>query len=162
MVIGNPPYKEKARGLGGWVESPTAHTVVPLRAWMPPVEWGVSAHVKHLRNLYVYLLALGDLESLWRQHRRTRYPAGYSATGYRVFHHRRGVSERACFQKMRADLRRDTDEIWLIRLLARGSPARGRLARVSGSSAAGMRRPRGPACRLRPRGAGAGAFLLAA
>lgn len=43
VVIGNPPYKERARGLGGWVESGTAHTVVPLRVWIPPVAWGVSA-----------------------------------------------------------------------------------------------------------------------
>ena len=54
MVIGNPPYKEKARGRGGWVESGTGNNFDPLRAWMPPVEWGVSAHSKHLRNLYVY------------------------------------------------------------------------------------------------------------
>jgi hypothetical protein len=54
VVIGNPPYRERARGRGGWVESGTANFQAPLRAWMPPVEWGVSAHVKHLRNLYVY------------------------------------------------------------------------------------------------------------
>src|ERR1039457_7601975 len=40
VVIGNPPYKEKAMGRGGWVESgdKNAKEVAPLAAWMPPVE----------------------------------------------------------------------------------------------------------------------------
>jgi hypothetical protein len=71
VVIGNPPYKEKANGLGGWIESGTrgatgtlktwippsevsAHATGPLKTWIPPPEWKVSAHAKHLRNLYVY------------------------------------------------------------------------------------------------------------
>ncbi len=54
VVIGNPPYKEKAKDLGGWVESGSPDLAAPLQAWMPPREWGVGAHAKHLRNLYVY------------------------------------------------------------------------------------------------------------
>ena len=56
VVIGNPPYKEKAKGRGGWVEqgNPNAKEPAPLDAWMPPAEWGAGAHSKHLRNLYVY------------------------------------------------------------------------------------------------------------
>ena len=44
VVIGNPPYKEKAKGRGGWVESgsPDAGRPAPLAAWMPPREWGVG------------------------------------------------------------------------------------------------------------------------
>jgi hypothetical protein len=56
VVIGNPPYKEKAKGRGGWVEEGT-HTAAddsPLSKWTPPASWGVGAHAKHLRNLYVY------------------------------------------------------------------------------------------------------------
>ena len=94
VVIGNPPYRERARGRGGWVENGTGNVSGPLRAWAPPVEWGVSAHVKHLRNLYVYLLALGDLESLWRQHRYTEHTASDAATRHRVLHHRGGFSQR--------------------------------------------------------------------
>src|SRR5271155_768265 len=30
VVIGNPPYKEKARGRGGWIEGGTGNTVIPL------------------------------------------------------------------------------------------------------------------------------------
>ena len=57
VVIGNPPYKDKAKGLGGWVENGSANRPtqpVPLADWMPPPEWNVGAHAKHLRNLYVY------------------------------------------------------------------------------------------------------------
>ena len=56
VVIGNPPYKEKAKGLGGWIESGSTgeEIAAPLRRWKPPVEWNVGAHAKHLRNLYVY------------------------------------------------------------------------------------------------------------
>lgn len=54
VVIGNPPYKEKAKGRGGWVESGSANTKAPLLRWMPPADWGVGTHAKHLRNLYVY------------------------------------------------------------------------------------------------------------
>src|SRR6516164_2550085 len=56
VVIGNPPYKEKAKGRGGWVEKGTyAGGKDPLlNKWIPPADWGVGAHAKHLRNLYVY------------------------------------------------------------------------------------------------------------
>ena len=56
VVIGNPPYKEKAKGRGGWVEGEgrAKGAYAPLDDWMPPREWGVGAHSKHLRNLYVY------------------------------------------------------------------------------------------------------------
>ena len=54
VVIGNPPYKEKAKGMGGWVEDRGPGLRAPLDDWQPPAEWGVGAHAKHLRNLYVY------------------------------------------------------------------------------------------------------------
>ena len=54
MVIGNPPYKEKAKGFGEWVEHRGPGLRAPLDDWQPPVDWGVGAHAKHLRNLYVY------------------------------------------------------------------------------------------------------------
>lgn len=40
VVIGNPPYKERARGLGGWIENSTGNAVAPLHDWMPPSAWG--------------------------------------------------------------------------------------------------------------------------
>ena len=50
VVIGNPPYKEKAEGRGGWVEKGSGGKLVALLdRWKPPPEWGVGAHVKHSR-----------------------------------------------------------------------------------------------------------------
>jgi len=51
VVLGNPPYKEKAKGLGGWVEDRGKGQRTPLDDWQPPIDWGVGAHAKHLRNL---------------------------------------------------------------------------------------------------------------
>ncbi len=45
VVIGNPPYKEKAEGRGGWIEKGARRqAAAPLDRWTPPAEWGVGAH----------------------------------------------------------------------------------------------------------------------
>ncbi len=108
VVIGNPPYKDKAKGLGGWVEgqTPEAEKSALLASWAPPKEWKVSAHSKHLRNLYIYF---------WRW-----------AT-WKVFDHEKsnnagvvcyitvaGFLNGPGFQKMRDYLRRICDDIWVI------------------------------------------------
>jgi len=54
VVIGNPPYKEKAKGRGGWIENGSdanKELTAPMDRWLPPTEWGVGAHAKHLKNL---------------------------------------------------------------------------------------------------------------
>ncbi|MFN3537111.1 MAG: type ISP restriction/modification enzyme, partial [Brevundimonas sp.] len=119
VVIGNPPYKEKAKGLGGWVEDRGPDLRAPLDDWQPPVEWGVSAHAKHLRNLYVYFWRW----AAWKVFGGDPYRSGSEKKALRNWTERKGV---VCFitvagflngpgfQKMRADLRRDADEIWVI------------------------------------------------
>jgi predicted helicase len=76
VVIGNPPYKEKAKGRSGWIKqgSDTNKKVSALLdRWSPPEAWGVSAHAKHLKNLYVYF---------WRWATLKVFGAGwYAATG---------------------------------------------------------------------------------
>src|SRR5439155_17531831 len=61
VVIGNPPYLEKARGKGGWVEKgdPGAAQAPILNDFMPPKEWGISAHARHLYNLNVFFWRWG-------------------------------------------------------------------------------------------------------
>lgn len=112
VVIGNPPYKEKAKGRGGWIEEHADKTPAPLDRWQPPPDWGVGAHAKHLRNLYVYF---------WRW--ATWKVFGDGATDAQAAPGRRGV---VCFitmagflnglgfQAMRDDLRRTSDEIWVV------------------------------------------------
>lgn len=113
VVIGNPPYKERAKGRGGWIETGSANVAAPLRDWMPPADWGVGAHAKHLRNLYVYFWR-------WAAWKVFEDGAGLfnapslNREGIVCFITVAGFLNGPGFQKMRADLRRDTDEIWVI------------------------------------------------
>ena len=132
VVIGNPPYKEKAKGLGGWIESGSTgeEIAAPLLRWIPPADWNVSAHTKHLRNLYVYFWRWATWKVFGDGGRSiAEDPAldiigdgGPSRTEGRA-PDRRGIVSFITvagflngpgFQKMRAELRRDADEIWVI------------------------------------------------
>ncbi len=114
VVIGNPPYKEKAKGLGGWVENGSPNRPAPLTDWMPPPEWNVGTHTKHLRNLYVYFWrwatwkVFGDGDPTELQDRQR------DQTGIVSFITAAGFLNGPGFQKMRADLRAETDEVWVI------------------------------------------------
>lgn len=117
VVLGNPPYKSKSRGKGGWIESGNKDVGqrAPLADFIPPSGWGVGAHVKHLYDPYVYF---------WRW-----------AT-WKVFDHhpeaRRGVVcfitlsgflDGPGFQRMRDYLRRTADQIWVIDCTPEGHQA---------------------------------------
>lgn len=108
VVLGNPPYKEKAKGKGGWIEGETKddEESAPLADWMPPREWGVGVHAKHLRNLYVYF---------WRWATWKVFDHGPgSRTGVVCFITVAGFLDGPGFQGMRDYLRRKCDEIWVI------------------------------------------------
>jgi hypothetical protein len=108
VVIGNPPYKEKAKGRGGWVEEGT-HAEAddsPLSKWMPPASWGVGAHAKHLRNLYVYFWR-------WATWKVFDHDPENDA-GVVCFITVAGFLNGPGFQKMRDYLRRTADRIWVI------------------------------------------------
>ncbi|MBR1235191.1 N-6 DNA methylase [Bradyrhizobium sp. AUGA SZCCT0182] len=115
VVIGNPPYKEKAEGRGGWIEAGSGGKLVaPLDRWRPPAEWGVGAHGKHLKNLYVYF---------WRWATWKVFGSGnYAATGFPdkdeegivCFITVAGFLNGPGFEKMRDDLRRACSEIWIV------------------------------------------------
>ncbi|MGH6814173.1 MAG: type ISP restriction/modification enzyme [Hyphomicrobiaceae bacterium] len=117
VVIGNPPYKEKAKGRGGWIERGSdvnRQQTTPMDRWMPPAEWGLGAHAKHLKNLYVYF---------WRWATLKVFGSGwYAATGQKeqdrsgivCFITAAGFLNGPGFQKMREDLRRDCTAIWVI------------------------------------------------
>ena len=108
VVIGNPPYKEKAKGRGGWIEGETddAEKSAPLADWMPPREWGVGAHSKHLRNLYIYFWRWAT----WKVF--DHHPAANH--GLVCFITVAGFLSGPGFQKMRDYLRRTCDDIWVI------------------------------------------------
>jgi Type ISP C-terminal specificity domain/N-6 DNA Methylase len=112
VVIGNPPYKEKAKGRGGWVEGEGSknQASAPLTDWIPPREWKASAHSKHLRNLYVYFWRWAT----WKVFDRKPPNTSASNTGIVLFITVAGFLGGPGFQKMRDYLRRTCDDIWVI------------------------------------------------
>ncbi|MGC2744744.1 MAG: type ISP restriction/modification enzyme, partial [Candidatus Angelobacter sp.] len=108
VVIGNPPYKEKAMGRGGWVEDAgkNAAKPAPLMDWIPPREWGAGAHAKHLRNLYIYFWR-------WATWKVFDHDPAHN-TGIVCFITVAGFLNGPGFQKMRDYLRRTCDDIWVI------------------------------------------------
>jgi hypothetical protein len=106
VVIGNPPYKEKADGRGGWIESGTKGREAPLDRWKAPREWSVGAHAKHLKNLYIYF---------WRWATWKVFGTGLAAStglpekdeeGIICFITAAGFLNGPGFERMRDDLRR--------------------------------------------------------
>lgn len=107
VVIGNPPYKEKAKGLGGWIEGEVGQVAkAPLADWMPPTDWGVGAHAKHLRNLYVYFWRWAT----WKVY--DHHPA--NNTGIVCFITVAGFLNGPGFERMRQYLRQTCDDVWVI------------------------------------------------
>jgi hypothetical protein len=120
VVIGNPPYKEKAKGRGGWIEQGSDGREAPLDRWLPPAAWGVSAHAKHLKNLYIYF---------WRWATWKVFGTGLNAStgleetdraGIVCFITVAGFLNGPGFERMRDDLRRSCREIWVIDCSAEG------------------------------------------
>ena len=125
VVIGNPPYKEKAKGKGAWVESGSKAkgVVAPLDAWKDaPKEWKMGVHAHKLSNLYVYFWRWAS----WKVFGGAPILADGSKNprqGLVCFITMTGFINGPGFQKMRADLRRDADEIWVINCAPEGMQA---------------------------------------
>ncbi|MEU1605810.1 type ISP restriction/modification enzyme [Micromonospora matsumotoense] len=108
VVLGNPPYKDKSHGKGGWIESgnPAVGQPAPLRDFVPPPEWGVSTHVKHLYNPYVYFWRWAT----WKVF--DHHPE--AGRGVICFITVAGFLDGPGFAKMRDYLRRTADRIWVV------------------------------------------------
>lgn len=118
VVIGNPPYKEKARGKGSWIEAGSGNRAAPLLDWMPPKSFGRSAtaNAKHLRNLYIYFWrwAAWKVFEQGQGGRDKQPPIEECFSGLVCYITVAGFLNGPGFQKMREELRRDCDEIWVI------------------------------------------------
>ena len=116
VVIGNPPYKEKAKGKGAWVESGSGNRAAPLNDWQPPKAWKVGRHAKHLRNLYVYFWrwAAWKVFEQGAGGRDKQPPVEEKLAGMVCYITVSGFLNGDGFQKMRADLRSQCDDIWVI------------------------------------------------
>ena len=114
VVIGNPPYKEKAKGRGGWVEQGSSGRPAPMDLWTPPREWKVSAHAKHLKNLYVYFWRWATWKVFAPDVLATTGLEAEDRGGIVCYITVSGFLNGPGFQKMRAELRRDASAIWVI------------------------------------------------
>lgn len=114
VVIGNPPYKNQASGLGSWIEKGSAGRISPMERWTPPPEWGISAHAHHLKNLYVYFWRWATLKVFGTGWREATGETEADRFGIICFITVAGFLNGPGFQKMREDLRRDCNDIWVI------------------------------------------------
>lgn len=116
VVIGNPPYKNAAMGKGSWVENGSGNSPAPLNDWQPPVAWGVGTDAKNLRNLYVYFWrwAAWKVFEQGAGGRDRQPPVEEKLAGMVCYITVSGFLNGPGFQKMRADLRSQCDDIWVI------------------------------------------------
>jgi hypothetical protein len=115
VVIGNPPYKEKAEGRGGWIEKGAGGKLhAPLDRWKAPLEWGVGAHGKHLKNLYVYFWRWATLKVFGSGRFAATGVPDTDEEGIVCFITVAGFLNGPGFERMRDDLRRTCSDIWVI------------------------------------------------
>lgn len=116
VVLGNPPYKEKARGMGAWIEqgSGAKDMVAPMDWWAPPPVWKAGVHAKHLKNLYVYFWRWATWKVFGTGHRAATGHPDRDEEGIVCFITVAGFLNGPGFQKMRDDLRRTCSDIWVI------------------------------------------------
>lgn len=117
VAIGNPPYRERAKGLGSWVESGNPNTDLPpiLNDWKPPASWGVSTHVKNMSNLLVYFWRWAAWKILENSQ------VGFSdRLGVVCFVTTAPWLSGDGFQQMRSWLRQRCSEIWVVSLSPEG------------------------------------------
>ena len=129
VVIGNPPYKDKAKELGGWVAKGSGNRPALLTDWMPPPEWNAGTHAKHLYNLYVYFWRWAAWKVFGDGDHTNLEGRARDQTGIICFITAAGFLNGPGFQKMRADLRAEADEIWVLNCSPEGHqpPIRSRI-----------------------------------
>ena len=114
VVIGNPPYKEKAEGRGGWIEKGSDGRSAPLDYWKAPKEWKIGAHGKHLKNLYVYFWRWASLKVFGAGLAEATTSPVKDEDGLICFITVAGFLNGPGFERMRDDLRRTCTAIWII------------------------------------------------
>ncbi|MFC5747986.1 type ISP restriction/modification enzyme [Actinomadura rugatobispora] len=114
VVIGNPPYRERAKGLGGWVEQgdPNSGEDAPLQRFRAP---GQGRYEYVLSNLYVYF---------WRWATWKVFDAHpEDSSGIVAFITPSSFTTGPGYAGMREYLRRTADEGWIIDLSPEGHQA---------------------------------------
>jgi hypothetical protein len=116
VVIGNPPYRERAQGLGGWVENGSAAEGKTAAAILDDFrDSATSQHFHNLKNLYVYFWRWAT----WKVWESTpENPDGDA--GVVCFVSTSSYIGGPGFTRMREYLRRTASEGWIIDLTPEG------------------------------------------
>lgn len=110
VVIGNPPYRERAEGLGGWVE--TGDSASGLKAPLDDFRTPATGKFEHnLKNLYVYF---------WRWATQKVFDDFPEAGGIVCFISTAGYVRGPGFAGMRKYLRERASEGWVINVSPEG------------------------------------------
>lgn len=110
VCIGNPPYKDKAEGLGGWIEQGyAAESKTPLDDFRSP---GNGKYEYVLKNLYVYFWRW----AMWKVFESIKD----SPDGVVCFITATGYLNGPGFRGMREWIRRNTSHGWIINLTPEG------------------------------------------
>ena len=116
VCIGNPPYKDHAGGMGGWIESgvDAATGLPPLAAFKLP---GNGKHERHLSNLYAYFWRWAT----WKVFESTDQPDIVDGgNGIVCFITATGYLAGPGFKGMREYLRRECSHGWIINITPEG------------------------------------------
>ena len=90
VVIGNPPYKEKAKGRGGWIEAGSGGKMIaPLDGWNAAAPVGRRRAREAPKEPLRLFLALGDLESVRLRSLRCNRPSRQGGGRHRLLHYGR-------------------------------------------------------------------------
>ena len=150
VVVGNPPYKEKAKGLGRLdrerhngregqesQEGYARHSAIGCR-----LPTGTSAPTPSTCAISMSISGGGRHGRSFGDGNPSRIEGRKRATGRASSHSSQLLDflNGPGFQKMRAELRRDADEIWVIDCSPEGTPTGGTDANLSGRTATGVHR----------------------
>lgn len=116
VCIGNPPYKDHAGGMGGWIESGVDPTTgkPPLHAFKRA---GNGKHERHLSNLYAYFWRWAT----WKVFESTKQPdVRNGGNGVICFITATGYLAGPGFKGMREYLRRTCSHGWIINITPEG------------------------------------------
>jgi hypothetical protein len=115
VVVGNPPYRERAEGMGGWVERGSAAHGRAARGILDDYRDPATArHFHNLKNLYVYF---------WRWATWKVWESSFDedgGAGVVCFISTAGYVAGPGFTGMREYLRRHASEGWIIELTPEG------------------------------------------
>lgn len=116
VVIGNPPYRERAEGMGGWVESGSARDGKKARGILDDFRQDGNGRVEYvLKNLYVYFWRWAT----WKVWQSTPQQLDGDA-GVVCFISTAGYLRGPGFKGMRRYMRQWASEGWIVNLTPEG------------------------------------------